>query len=132
MVKGYKCFKCMDCGKGFRVRAAGLIGENFKVRVLKCTCGSDKTENITPGEYNDLVTGKDRHDGYYVRPKAKPPKKTHRGEATKLYGFENHVPLTTEKREGAKQKTEVKYGKKKRKERQSDNSGRSRRLVVTR
>lgn len=134
MVNGYRCFKCMECGKGFRVLSAGLSGDAFKE--LKCKCGSDRVVNINNKEYRELVRGKklfgDGIKKQLISPKSKPLKKKHRGVATKLYGFENHVPLVTEKHEGAKHKTEVKHGKKKRKERQSDNSGRGRRLVVTR
>lgn len=129
-MRGYRCFKCLDCHKGFRVLAAGLKGDAFIG--LKCKCGSGKIVNITSGEYRDLVTGKDRHGGECVISKPKPIKKTHRGVETKLYGFEKDVLLVTEKHEGAKHKKEVRYGKKKRKERQSVVSGRGRRLVVTR
>jgi len=146
MTTGYKYVKCTKCGKPLRVKAAGLRGEAFKL--LACNCGSTKLTAIGYKEYNEIASGKKirRKESEKtlkdVRASArrKTKKKKENVVTTRLFGFPpicgmpeyRSVSSTTERREEATKKEKTEYGKNKKKKRKSSDSGRSRRVVVTR
>ncbi|MCK4328899.1 hypothetical protein KAX02_03545 [candidate division WOR-3 bacterium] len=145
-MSGYKFFKCLKCGKVFRVKEAGLKGDAFKT--LACDCGSLKLSGIGYKEYNVIARGmkirrKDSEKSLKeikASAKKKTKKKKENVVTTRLFGFPpicgmseyNSVSSTTERREGATKKEETEYGKNKKKKRKSSDSRRSRRVVVTR
>jgi len=146
----YKYFKCLKCGRAFRVMAAGLRGEAFKT--ISCSCGSAKITPIDYQEYNIIASGKKirRKEGEKtlkeirskerLQRRAKSKKEKKSVVITRLFELPsacgtpeyNSVSSTIEKREEATKKEETKYGKSKKKKRKSSDSGRSHRVVVTR
>lgn len=58
-MKGYGYFKCLDCGKGFRVFIAGLSREIHLE--MTCNCGSTRIVDITYKEYKELPGRPPKH-----------------------------------------------------------------------
>jgi len=51
-MKEYGYFKCLNCGRGFRVFRAGITSDTLKNTV--CPCGSHSFVSITYKEYKEL------------------------------------------------------------------------------
>lgn len=127
-MKGYGYFKCLDCGKGFRVFSAGLSRDNLQN--MFCHCGSKRVVNIPYKEYKELPGKFSKH---------KPVKRKHKTPSRYIPQFdlddflkelEKDVSAVTEEHAEAEQKEELDGRKKKRKKRKKGNSGQSRWDVI--